>query len=130
MGPIPGKEQVPPGWPQSQSYRGGTHTGFLLQALQGPLGWEEEAGEAVQPVPTIAPLGHTEQLPEHRGCRGFKRWVQGRERPLDIGIKRFQILKRKREFTNFRDRTQDRCTRRSKAGTEGSTPKSHALCLA
>lgn len=76
--------------------QGGTHTGLLLQVLQGPPGRDEEVCEAAQPIPTVELLCHAEQLPEHRGCRGLKGGVEGRERVLNTDVKGFQLLKQRR----------------------------------
>lgn len=81
---------------QALSLEDGTHTGFLLQVLEGPRGRDEEVSEAAQPIAPVEPLSHAEHLPEHRGRRGLKWWVEVRECVLDVGVEGFQILKRRR----------------------------------
>lgn len=96
--------------------------------LQGPLGWDEEVQEAAQPVPTVELLGHAEQLPEHRGCRGLKRWVEGRECVLYVGVEGFQILSWKRGLRNLIQLIRQVHWTPSQASTEASTVKAPAVC--
>lgn len=94
---MPHTGSVPRGqYSHSSVLRTGTHTGFLLQVLQGPRGRDEEVSEAAQPIAPVEPLSHAEHLPEHRGRRGLKWWVEVRECVLDVGVEGFQILKRRR----------------------------------
>lgn len=73
-----------------------THTGFLLDDLQDPLGRKQEINEAAEAVSSVLPLHHTEELPQDGGSGGTEGAVQGRQGALDTVVQRLSVLRGKK----------------------------------
>lgn len=69
-----------------------THTGFLLDDLQDPLGRKQEVNEAAEAVSSVLPFHHTEELPQDGGSGGTEGAVQGRQGALDTAVQRLSVL--------------------------------------
>lgn len=69
-----------------------THTGFLLDDLQDPLGRKQEVREAAEAVSSVLPLHHTEELPQDSGSGDGKRSVHSRQSALDAVVQRLSVL--------------------------------------
>lgn len=54
-----------------------THTGFLLDDMQYPLGGKQEVNEAAEAVSSVLPFHHTEELPKDSGSGDTEGSVQG-----------------------------------------------------
>lgn len=69
-----------------------THTGFLLDDLQNPLGRKQEVNETAEAVSAVLPLHHAEELPQDGGGGGSEGAVQGRQGVLDAAVQRLSVL--------------------------------------
>lgn len=75
-----------------------THTGFLLDDLQYPLGGKQEVNEAAEAVSSVLPFHHTEELPQDGGSGDTEGPVQGRQGALDTVVQRLSVLRGKQEM--------------------------------
>lgn len=60
----------------------GSYTGRLPQALEEPLGGDEELEQAAEPIPLVAGLQQPKHLAQDGGSRGFEGRVEGLESTL------------------------------------------------
>lgn len=70
-----------------------THTGFLLDDLQYPLGGQQEVDEAAEAVSPVLPLHHTEELPQDGSSGDAEGSVQSRQGALDAAVQRLCVLR-------------------------------------
>lgn len=71
----------------------GTYTGRLPQALEEPLGRDEELEQAAEPVPLVAGVQQPEHLAQDSGSSGFEGRVESLESALHRRIQRPGILR-------------------------------------
>lgn len=71
----------------------GAYTGCLPQALEQPLGRDEELEQAAEAIPLVAALQQPEHLAQDGGSRGFEGRVEGLESALHRRIQRPGILR-------------------------------------
>lgn len=72
-----------------------THTGFLLDDLQYPLGGQQEVDEAAEAVSPVLPFHHAEELPQDSSSGDTEGSVQSRQGALDTAVQRLCVLKEK-----------------------------------
>lgn len=72
----------------------GAYTGRLPQALEEPLGRDEELEQAAEPIPLVAGLQQPEHLAQDGGSSGFEGRVEGLEGTLHRCIQRAGILRK------------------------------------
>lgn len=71
----------------------GAYTGRLPQALEEPLGRDEELEQAAEPIPLVAGLQQPKHLAQDGGSSGFEGRVEGLESALHRCIQRPGILR-------------------------------------
>ena len=72
-----------------------THTGFLLDNLQYPLGGKQEVDEAAEAVSSVLPFHHAEELPQDGGSSDAEGSVQARQSALNTVVQRLRVLRGK-----------------------------------
>lgn len=73
-----------------------THTGFLLDDLQYPLGGQQEVNEAAEAVSPVLPFHHAEELPQDGSSGDTEGSVHSRQGALDTAVQRLCVLKEER----------------------------------
>lgn len=100
----------------------GTYAGRLPQALEEPLGRDEELEQAAEPIPLVAGLQQPKHLAQDGGSSGFEGRVEGLESTLHRRIQRRGIL-----------REGGKCRWWESGPAEGTPlcrcPPSHAACV-
>lgn len=79
-----------------------THTGFLLDDLQYPLGGQQEVDEAAEAVSPVLPLHHAEELPQDGSSGDTEGSVQSRQGALDTAVQRLCVLKQEKIIEQIR----------------------------
>lgn len=74
-----------------------THTGFLLDDLQYPLGGQQEVDEAAEAVSPVLPFHHAEELPQDGSSGDTEGSVQSRQGALDAAVQRLCVLKEEKK---------------------------------
>lgn len=69
-----------------------THTGFLLDDLQYPLGGQQKVNEAAEAVSSVLPFHHAEELPQNGTSGDTEGSVQSRQGALDTTVQRLSVL--------------------------------------
>lgn len=70
-----------------------THTGFLLDDLQYPLGGQQKVNEAAEAVSSVLSFHHAEELPQDGSSGDTEGSVQSRQGALDTTVQRLSVLK-------------------------------------
>lgn len=74
-----------------------THTGFLLDDLQYPLGGQQEVDEAAEAVSPVLPFHHAEELPQDGSSGDTEGSVQSRQGALNAAVQRLCVLKEEKK---------------------------------
>lgn len=88
-----GKPPMSEGGSWAPSWGTGAYAGRLPQALEEPLGRDEELEQAAEPIPLVAGLQQPKHLAQDGGSSGFEGRVEGLESTLHGRIQRPGILR-------------------------------------